>query len=92
MCGKEVKKIMSEENEFDMYKNIVDNYFRTATFEKAKELCARDMVQLNQMYITEAVCRNEALNRANKLQQENEKLKQEIKDIASIPEGDESYE
>ena len=62
---------MSEENEFNMYKNIVNNYFRTETFEKAKEFCARDMVQLNQRYITEAVCRNEALNRADKLEKEN---------------------
>ena len=61
---------MSEENEFNMYKNIVNNYFRISAFEKAKELCVRDMVQLNQRYITEAVCRNEALNRADKLQKE----------------------
>ena len=70
---------MSEENEFNMYKNIVNNYFRTETFEKAKEFCARDMVQLNQRYITEAVCKNEALNRADKLQKENEEY-QELTD------------
>lgn len=67
---------MSEENEFNMYKNIVNNYFRTETFEKAKEFCARDMVQLNQRYITEAICRNEDLNRADKLQKENKELKE----------------
>ena len=59
---------MSEENEFNMYKNIVNNYFRTETFEKAKDFCVRDMMQLNHRYITEAVCRNEALNRANELE------------------------
>ena len=32
------------------------------------------------------------LDEIDKLQKENEKLKQEIKDITSIPEGDESYE
>lgn len=59
---------------FDMYKNIVNNYFRTEPFEKAKDFCVRDMMQLNQIYITEAVCRNEALSRANKLQKQIEEI------------------
>ena len=79
---------MSEENEFNMYKNIVNNYFRTETFEKAKDLCARDMVQLNQRYITEAVCRNEALNRANKLEKENRELRGFIYDNGLLYRGD----
>ena len=78
---------MSEENEFSMYKNIVNNYFRIETFEKAKEFCARDMVQLNQRYITEAVCRNEVLNRADKLQKENEELKKELETFNGLKNG-----
>lgn len=34
----------------------------------------------------------ETIKLIDKLQKENKKLKQEIKDITSIPEGDESYE
>lgn len=72
---------------FDMYKNIVNNYFRTEPFEKAKDFCARDMMQLNQMYLTEAVCRNEALSRANKLQKQIEEILLAIEDGHSDAEG-----
>ena len=78
---------MSEENEFNMYKNIVNNYFRISTFEKAKELCVRDMVQLNQRYITEVICKDEALNRANKLQKQIEEILLAIENGHSDAEG-----
>lgn len=76
-----------QEDKFDMYKNIVNNYFRTETFEKAKELCTRDMVQLNNRYVTEAVCRGETLNRIDALEKEKknsiskDKIREKIKEL-----------